>query len=71
MKKPSAVEACKHFNNNEHTFSEHDRLIIIELLRNINTPFTETLKLRLRKREKFWIKKLKTFTLYGLNQELN
>ena len=43
MKKPSAVEACKHFNNNEHTFSEHDRFIIIELLRNINTPFTETL----------------------------
>ena len=71
MKKPSAVEACKHFNNNEHTFSEHDRFIIIELLRNINTPFTETLKLRLRKREKFWIKKLKTLTLYGLNQELN
>ena len=27
--------------------------------------------LRLKKRESFWIKKLKTLTPYGLNQELN
>ena len=71
MKKSSAVEAYKHFNNNEYTFSEHGRFIIIELLRNINTSFTETLTLRLREREMFWVKKLKTLTLYSSNQELN
>ena len=43
-------------------FSKHREFIIIEPLRNINTTPTETLKLRLRERENFWIKKLKTFT---------
>ena len=70
-KKPNAIEACKHFNNNEHTFSKHGKFIIIEQLRNINTTPTETLKLRLKERKKIWIKKLKTLTPYGLNQELN
>ena len=59
IKKSNAIEACKHFNNNEHTFSKHGRFIIIEQLRNINTTPTETLKLRLRERENFGIKKLK------------
>ena len=45
--------------------------MIIEKLRNINTTPTETLKLRLRERENFWIKKVKTLTPYGLKQELN
>ena len=35
--------------------------MIIEKLRNINTTPTETLKLRLRERENFWIKKVKTY----------
>ena len=59
------------FNNNEHTFSKHGNFIIIEQLRNINTTLSKTLKLRLKERENFWIKKLKTLTPYGLNQELN
>ena len=45
--------------------------MIIEKLQNINTTPTETLKLRLRERENFWIKKVKTLTPYGLKQELN
>ena len=69
--KPNAIEACKYFNNNEHTFSKHSKFIIIEQLRNISTTPTETLKLRLKERETFWIKKRKTLTPYGLNQELN
>ena len=32
IKKPSAIEACKHFNNNEDTFSKHGKFIIIEQL---------------------------------------
>ena len=71
IKKPYAIEACKHFNSNEQTFSKHGKFIIIEQLRNINTTPTETLKLRLKERENFWIKKLKTLTPYSLNQELN
>ena len=56
---------------NEHTFSKRGKFIIIEQPQNINTIPTETLKLRLRERENFWIKKLKTLTPYCLNKELN
>ena len=70
-KKTNAIEAYKHFSNNEHTFSKGGKFIEIEELPNINTTLTETLKLRLREREHFWIKKLKTLTPCGLNQELN
>ena len=70
IKKQNATEAFKNFNNNEHAFSEHGKFIRIEQLRNINTTPTETLKLRLKERGNFWIKKLKTLTPYGLNQEL-
>ena len=71
IKKQNAIKAYKHLNNNEHTFSKHGKFILIERLRNINTTPTEILKLRLKERENFWIKKLKTLTPYGLNQELN
>ena len=71
IKEPNALEACKHFNNNEHTFSKHGEFIITEQLRNIKTTPTETLRLRLKERETFWIKKLETAIPYGLNQELD
>ena len=71
IKKPNGIEACKHFNNNKNTFSKHGKFIIIEQLQNINITPTETLKLRLKERENFWIKKLKTLTPYGFYQELN
>ena len=38
LKKPNAIEAFKHFNNNEHRFSKDGKLIIIEQLRNITLP---------------------------------
>ena len=53
IKKPNAIGACKHFINIEHTFSKHGKFIIIEQLRNIKTNPTETLKVRLKEREKF------------------
>ena len=71
IKKPNAIEACKHFTNNQHIFSKHGKFIIIEQLRNMNTTATETLKLRFKERKKFWTKKLKTLTPYDLNHELN
>ena len=52
-------------------FTEYGKFLIIEQLQNINTTPIKTLKLRLRERENFWIKKLKILTPYGLNQELN
>ena len=71
IKKTNYIEACRQFNNNEHTSSKHGKFIIIEQLQNINTTPTETLKLRLRERENFWINKLETLPPYGLNEELN
>ena len=59
IKKPNAIEASKHFNNNKHTFSKHGKFIIIEQLRNKNTIPTETLKLRLNEREIFGSRNLK------------
>ena len=32
IKKTNAIEACKHFNNNEHIFSKYGKFIIIEQL---------------------------------------
>ena len=66
-------KSCIHIyiHNNEHTLSKHGKFMIIGELRNINTNPIETLKLRLREKENFWIKKLKTLTPYGLNQDLN
>ena len=37
---------------------------------NIHTTNKETLKFRLKRREGFWIKKVETLTLEGLNQKL-
>ena len=60
IKNPNAIEACKHFSNNEHPFSKHGKFTVIGQLRNINTTPTETLKLRLKEREKiFGSRKLK------------
>ena len=58
IKKPNAIEAFQIFNKNEHGLSKHGKFIIIEQLRNINTTTIKVLKLRLRERGNFWIKKL-------------
>ena len=62
------VNSC---NNNEHTFSKLGNFIIIEQLQNLNTAPTETLKLSLRERSNFLVKKLDTLTPYNLKQEFN
>ena len=45
--------------------------MLIEQLNNIKNTSTEVLKQRLKDRENYRIKKLKTLTSFGLNQELN
>ena len=42
------------------------KFAVIGKLRITKTKSTETLKLRLREREKFWMKTFKTFTPYFL-----
>ena len=71
IKNPHAIEACKHFYNWNHVFHKHGKFILTEQLNNIKNTSTEVLKQRLKDRENYWIKRLKTFSLFGLNQELN
>ena len=71
IKNPHAIEACKHFNNWNHVFHKHGKFILIEKLNNIKNTSTEVLKQRVKDRENYWIKRLKTLAPFGLNQELN
>ena len=41
IKIPNAIEACKNFNNNEHSFTKHGKFIKTEQLRNIDTTPTK------------------------------
>ena len=71
IKNPNAIEACKHFENWNHVFHKHGKFMLTEQLSNIKNTSTEILKLRLKDIENYWIKKLKSLTPFGLNQELN
>ena len=70
-KNPNAIKACKHFNNQNNFFQKHRKFILIEQLNNIKNASTEAPKQRLKDRKNYWIKRLKTLTPFGLNQELN
>ena len=59
----------KHFNEPNHSFQQHTEFALIEQIRKQTTD-EETRKL-MKKRENFWILKLKTSQPDGLNQELN
>ena len=78
VKKCNAIRACKHFKKHwfdidtkKHWFDKHAKFILTERIKNIKTTSTETLKIRLKKKENFSIKWLKTLAAIGLNQELN
>ena len=43
----------------------------MEQLNSFKNTSTEVLKRRLKDRENYWIKRLKTFTPFRLNEELN
>ena len=70
-KNPHAIAACKHINTCNHVFHKHGKFILIEQLKNIKNASTELLKQRLKDRENYWTKRLKTLTPFILNQELN
>ena len=37
VKNPDAIQACKHFNRNDHDFNNYGKFSTIEQLRNIRT----------------------------------
>ena len=71
VKNPKSIPADFHFRKPGHLFNLHAKFILIKQLSNIDTTDKDTLKFRLKRREDFWIQKLETLTLKGLNQELN
>ena len=68
---PKAIPACNHFKINGHNFMKYAKFTIIEQLTEISNVSKDTLRLRLKRREDFWIIKLETLAPKGLNQELN
>ena len=68
---PRAIPACNHFKIHGHNFMKHAEFTLIEQLTEISHVSKHTLRLQLKRREDFWIIKLKTLALKGLNQELN
>ena len=68
---PKAIPACSHFKIPGHNFMKPANFTFIEQLTQISNVSKDTLRLRVKRREDFWIIKLETLTLKGLNQELN
>ena len=69
-KDSDAILACRHFKQQCHNFNYHAIFIIIDQLVNTSSS-KDILCERLIQQENFWIQKLKTLVLYGLNQELS
>ena len=65
-----SIPVSEHFKTPGHSFEDDAEFIIIEKLENFEET-TEKLKEKLKQRENFWIKELKTLKPHGLNMELN
>ena len=68
---PKAIPACHHFKIHGHNFMKHAKFILIEQLTEISNASKDTLRLRLKRREDFWIIRQEALAPKGLNQELN
>ena len=55
----------------DHNFMKHAKFTLIEQLMEISNVSKDTLRLRLKRQEDFWVIKLETLASKGLNQELN
>ena len=64
---PKAIPASIHFKQPGHNFNKHAKFTLIE---QINTDI-DTIKIRLKRSEYFWILKLETLASRELNQKLN
>ena len=74
MTRQNAPQADQHFKLPDRNFNQHAIFTLTDQLDNVNID-KELATLQLRKREEFWIQKLKTLHPYGLkldfpNQQL-
>ena len=70
VNKQSTPLVNQHFKLPEHNFNQYSKFILIEQLDNINID-EDLATLRLKKREDFWLLRLKILQLDGFNAELN
>ena len=68
---PKAIPTSIHFKQPGHNFNKHEKFTLIAQINNTINNDKDIIKIRLKRREDFWILKLDTLTLKGLNQELN
>ena len=67
---PGAPQIDQHFNQAGHDFDRDAEFTLIENLKNLEGD-KETKRKRIKARENFWIKELKTLHPDGLNEYLN
>ena len=63
---PKTIPACHHFKTHGPNFIEHPKFILTEQLSEISNVSKDTLRLRLKPIEDFWMIKLKTLARKGL-----
>ena len=68
-KSQTSILVCKHFNKQNRNFQEYAEFTLIEQIKKQTTA--EETRILLKRRENFWVLKLKTLYPEGLNQELN
>ena len=68
---PKAILLTIHFKQPGHSFNKYANFILMGQISNTINTEIDTMKIKLKRREDFWILKLDTLTLKGLNQELN
>ena len=71
VKNPKVIPVCNHFKMNGHNFMKHAKFTLIEQLTEIWNVRKDTIRIRLKRLEDFWIIKLETLAPKGLKQELN
>ena len=70
VNKQNSLQADQHFRLSGNNFNKHEKFTLIEQLNDTNID-KELLRSRLKKREDFWIIKLKTLQPHGFNAERN
>ena len=68
---PKTILVSIHFKQPGHNFHKHVKFTLIEQINSTINTEVDTIKIRLKIREDFWILKLDTLTPKGLNQELS
>ena len=57
---PKAIPASIHFKQPGHSFNKHAKFTLVEKINNTINTDIDTIKIRLKRREDFWILKLNT-----------